>query len=446
MLTRESAESFSPEVMRLREEIERKHGKSPEQLYAEREKRVLDTVALREPDRVPVVLNEGVFAARYAGLPVSVMYYDNMAYRDACRKMILDFEPDLCQATGPATAGAGSGRALELLESKIQRWPGGNLPDDVPYQFVEGEYMLENEYDIFLNDPSDFVLRYFLPRAYGALEPLTKLPALRNLSGAGVAGINPRFASDEFMRLAEILHKAGKAQMEVRKSGEGWAEEMAALGFPAQGGLIGGAGGAPFDLLADNLRGMRGAMTDMYRCPDKLLAACEKIVNWRIANATPPDPSKPELYKIVSRPLHKGAEGFMSVKQFETYYWPGLKKAVLADIEMGYIVRLGWQGKLDSRLEYFLDLPRGKVICWFEGTDMARAKAILGDHICISGNVPLALLYAGSPSEVEDYCKNLIKTCGKGGGFILASAGSLDDAKPANVKAMVDSVKKYGVN
>jgi uroporphyrinogen-III decarboxylase len=89
-------------------------------------------------------------------------------------------------------------------------------------------------------------------------------------------------------------------------------------------------------------------------------------------------------------------------------------------------------------------LPKGKVFFHFEKIDMARAKAILGGHLCIAGDVPPALLWGGSPQEVEDYCKNLIKVCGKGGGFMLISASSLDDAKPANVKAMMDSVKKYG--
>jgi uroporphyrinogen-III decarboxylase len=63
------------------------------------------------------------------------------------------------------------------------------------------------------------------------------------------------------------------------------------------------------------------------------------------------------------------------------------------------------------------------------------------------GNVPVSLLQAGTVSEVEDYCKNLIKICGKGGGFIMtASSASIEGSKPENVKAMVESVKKYGAN
>ena len=135
----------------------------------------------------------------------------------------------------------------------------------------------------------------------------------------------------------------------------------------------------------------------------------------------------------------------MSRKHFETFYWPGLKKAILTAVDLGFIPMPFCEGKYGDRLEYFLELPKGKVVCHFEHMDMARAKEVLGDHLCIMGNVPSSLLQIGSSQEVEEYCKNLIKVCGKGGGFILTNGSSIDEAKPANVKAMVDSVKKYSI-
>ena len=68
---------------RLIAEIEKKHGKTVDQLREEREKRVSDAIELRVPDRVPVNVGTGVFAARYAGLPASAMYYDHAAYAEA---------------------------------------------------------------------------------------------------------------------------------------------------------------------------------------------------------------------------------------------------------------------------------------------------------------------------------------------------------------------------
>jgi len=224
---------------------------------------------------------------------------------------------------------------------------------------------------------------------------------------------------------------------------EGFEDEMAALGFPAAN-HTGGAGGSPFDTISDSYRGMRGSMLDMYRCPDKLLAACEKILRGRINRATPADPRKRGNPKRISLPLHRGAEGFMSRRQFEKFYWPHLKKAMVTAVDLGFVPTPFFEGGYGDRLEYLLELPKGKVVAHFDQTDMFRAKEILKDHVCIMGNVPPSLLQVASPSEVEEYCGKLIKVCGKGGGFILAPGSSTDEAKFANMKAMVDSTKKYG--
>jgi uroporphyrinogen-III decarboxylase len=135
----------------------------------------------------------------------------------------------------------------------------------------------------------------------------------------------------------------------------------------------------------------------------------------------------------------------MSRKQFEKFYWPGLKQALLCTIEMNIVPIIFCEGQFGNRLEYFLELPKGKVICLFDLTDMFRAKEVLRDHACIAGNVPPSLLQIGSPQEVEEYCAKLIKVCGKGGGFILSAGSSIDEAKPANIKALVDSPRKYSV-
>ncbi len=433
--------SYEEKGKRLREEIEKKTGKTPEELYEEREKRVRDTIELKEPDRVPVLMGMAYFAGRYTGLPPATAYYDPAAWKEAVRKTMLDFEPDLYRVS----SGGNSGLVLEALDARQTRWPGGNLPPDTPYQFVEGEYMKEDEYDLFLADPSDFVMRYYLPRVFGVLQLLSKLPPLRTLVTANeFTTITTLFTTPEFRQFAKALHKAGQEQKKWSQVMSTFQEEMASLGFPPHG-HVGGVGGAPFDAISDNLRGMRGSMIDMFRRPDKLLQACEMILQMRIERAVPADPKKRGNPKRVFMPLHRGAEGFMSRKQFETFYWPGLKKAILTTIDLGYVPMPFFEGHFVDRLEYLLELPKGKAICQFEHTDMARAKEVLGDHLCIMGNVPSSLLQVGSSQDVEEYCQNLIKVCGKGGGFILTNASSIDEAKPENVKAMVDSVKKYGV-
>ena len=65
---------------------------------------------------------------------------------------------------------------------------------------------------------------------------------------------------------------------------------------------------------------------------------------------------------IVFIPLHRGADGFMSPGQFETFYWPTLKKLVLALVSAGLTPAPFFEGDYTSRLEYLLELPKGKIL------------------------------------------------------------------------------------
>lgn len=77
--------------------------------------------------------------------------------------------------------------------------------------------------------------------------------------------------------------------------------------------------------------------------------------------------------------------------------------------------------------------------------DMAKAKEILGDVACISGNLPNRLLLTGAPDDVKEYCKKLIDTCGPDGGYIMDTSALLDEAKPENVRAMFEFTREHGM-
>lgn len=144
-------------------------------------------------------------------------------------------------------------------------------------------------------------------------------------------------------------------------------------------------------------------------------------------------------------PLHKGADGFMSDGQFKEFYWPTLRKLILGLIDEGLVPSLFAEGGYGSRLEVIRDVPKGKTIWYFDYTDMAQAKEALGDVACIMGNVPVALIHTGTPEATTAYCRNLIATAGKSGGFILATGAGIERGRPENLRAMIESAKKYGM-
>jgi uroporphyrinogen-III decarboxylase len=155
--------------------------------------------------------------------------------------------------------------------------------------------------------------------------------------------------------------------------------------------------------------------------------------------------AKSRGHKRVFIPLHKGLDGFMSPEQFNTFYWPTLKKLIVNLIDEGLNPFVLWEGDCTSRLETIGDIPKGKAVYWFERTDIFKAKEILGDRVCIRGNVPLSVMCTGTPDDVTAYCRKLIDVVGKDGGFIMDASTVLDDAKPENIRAMIDFTKEYGV-
>lgn len=429
----------SVEDQQLIDAIQKKHGKSIEELRLEREKRLWDAVELKVPDRVPVIFGGTFFACKYAGIPYSAAYYDTEGWKNAFKKMIVDMDPD-SYGWEPRE----SGLTLEALESNYTRWPGGTLPPDVPFQIAEKEYMKEDEYDLFLSDPSDYMMRYLLPRVYGALEPLTKLPPLMGF-GPGVEMIAKTLVSPEFKPVLEAMKKAGEAAAEKEKVLSTMTDEMAALGFaaplPARGGVM-----PPFSGFSNSFRTFNGVAKDMFRQPEKLKAALQLILDFRIARATPA--VKREGYPTLgsSGEAHRVSDEFFSNKQFEEFVWPYWKQAIDKTYELGYeIISMFFEGKRDNQLHYFTQFPKRSMLIRFAETDIFRAKEMLGDKACIMGNVPIAMLQVASPSVVEEYCRKLIEKVGKDGGFILrCSTDFTQEAKPENVKAMINSAEKYG--
>ncbi len=131
----------------------------------------------------------------------------------------------------------------------------------------------------------------------------------------------------------------------------------------------------------------------------------------------------------------------MSKKHFDRFYWPTLKKTMLAAIELGYVPMPVFEAHFGERLECMLELPKGKAVAVVEHMDVLQAKEILGGHTCIIGNVPKSLRYK-SPKEVLAYYKELIRKCGKGGGLML-NISLPHNTSVERLKQMVSTIREY---
>ncbi|MFC2039030.1 uroporphyrinogen decarboxylase family protein, partial [Chloroflexota bacterium] len=303
-----------------------------------------------------------------------------------------------------------------------------------------GEYMYADEYDDLILDPSDFWLRTYLPRVFGALEPFSMFQPFTNITeNVHVGQLLGPLSSPAVQQMLEKMLEAGKAQQKVNQLMGKYAGAGEAHGFPVMGSVF---CKAPFDTLSDTLRGTKGLIEDTFRRPDKVLEALDVIADLTISTAL----KSPNIAKaaMAGYPLHKGADGWMSQNQFDTFYWPSLKKVMDALINEGLVQRLFAEGGYETRLDKVNEFPKGSVLWYFDQTDMVMAKKALGDKCCIQGNVPSALTITGTPGEVKEYCHKLIENCAKGGGYVLSAGAVGNEARLDNLRAMVEAAREYG--
>ena len=412
--------------------------KTSAQKYQEREKRVLDAIALKEPDRVPIVPLFAFFNCYYTRISPREAYTVPEKAVEAWRKTIYDFAPDATYSVNFTIYSMDD--VLSDLDFKAMKWPGHGIPDDQSFQFVEAEYMKEDEYEALFSNAGDFFLRKVLPRLAGNLEGLAKLPPLETAAlGYVWPSVLPALADPDIVKALETLLETSRKQVAWVKTFGAFAQELKDAGFPSikEQTVL-----APYDLVADNLRGTAGAAMDLLLQPENLKRAVNQLAPFmsRIGVNGAKAKGNPRVFI----PLHKGTDSFMSLKQFEEFYWPSLQQLILDLVEGGCTPYLLIEGLYNTRLEVIRDVPKGKCIYHFEGTDIIRAKKVLGDTVCLMGNLPNSLLATGTVEQVKDHTKMLIDNCGTDGGYIMSGGALIDHARPENVDAWVTTTKDYG--
>jgi len=405
-----------------------------ERLYDEREKRVTDAIERRTPDRVPIIVRFHFFPAKYTGATAEELMYDPRKTEESYWKVIRDFEPDMIQNPFERFLGP----LLDALDCRQARWPGRNLPAHLPYQFIEQEYMKAEEYDHLLSDPSDFIVRRLWPRIFGSLKGLERLRPLHGAVSYSV-GMQTVFGAPEVLEALEALRKVSEESIKLISYSTTFKEASRKEGFPMEAEAT---TQAPFDFLADFFRGTKGIMLDMYRRPEVVVKACEKVLPFLVERAVVP--ARASGNPRIFIPLHKGIDAAMSREQYLKFYWPTLRELMLALIAEGLCPCPFFEGEYASRLDIIKDMPAGKVCYKFEKVDMAKAREILGEGICLRGGVPVSLLVTGTPDRVREHLRRLIGVMAKNEAFIIDASSGLDDARPENVRALFDATREYG--
>ena len=360
-----------------------------EDLCNQRLERILKAVALEEPDRTPVVLEYSGFAAYVTRISMAEFLRSPRTNVDT---MIQAFH--IIGEGDAINYGSFWPYALCYDFMARVRVPGVDLPENEPWQVVETELMVRDDYNRILDSG--------WPRFF---KKILREHLLKDAP--------PEFFSPE------------RKSIDVRA-------EWQSSGVPV---LTGGDITTPIELLCGSRSLMNFAM-DLLEIPDQVEAAMDAILP-HLADQTI-QRAKSLGYPLVWVGGWRSAPCLLSPAMWNRFVWPYFRKLVYEVVDACLIALLHLDSDWTRELERFRELPRGKCILALDGeTDIFRAKEVLGGHMCIMGDVPASMLFLNHPDDVYQYCSRLIRELGPKG-FILQSGCDIPaNAKLENVQAMV---------
>ena len=392
-----------------------------EQLYTERLNRYVTAMRNEKPDRIPIRPFVAEFTAKYAGYTCQEVVHDFEKAFAAARKCAADFDWDAVVGN-MVYVWTGLTQAIGL---KYYGVSGIDVPPDTGFQYREPPedeaFMKPDEYDQLIEDPTGFLFNVWLPRVSTDVSPMGEPTSYRNnlsfLKG-GMAMLN--------------YFNAFAKQNELLRSESGTVS------------AISGILKAPFDILADKLRGYIGLTMDLFERPDKVLTACEALMPHLLhvaLSGADPDKNVP-----ISIWMHRGCVPFVSQEHFKNIYWPTLKPIIEEIWAKGHQVLFYAEGDWNAHLKSFAELPDQAIIYHVDKADIFEVHKAIGHKFCISGGIPNFLLGYGTLDEVRDCCRKVIDGVASDGGYIMdASAIIQNDAKVENIKAMTEFTREYGL-
>jgi len=331
-------------------------------------------------------------ACGYAGIDLMKAHFNKELELHAFDKISADFYSDVLPTLNFRFAST-----YQLLGAK--NWILGS---DGTIQHPEIETMHVEDYDDFIKAPYKTIIEKFLPRVCTTLnkDPYTN-------------GINFAVAYGDYQRNKNAL-------------GATYGAMIGKYGY-APGFITNQMIEAPFDFLADQLRGFKAINMDVRRCPDKVKAAVEAITPLMIKLAIPPVMS-PGLISFI--PLHLGP--FINSKAFKELYWPSLEKVIVELDKIGIGCCLFVEQDWTRYCDVLATLPKSTVL-WMEAGDPKRFTETVGKNHVFGGFFDPTITLSKTKEQCIDEAKKLLDICTKSDHFYFTFDRGIIDIKSVNV-------------
>jgi uroporphyrinogen-III decarboxylase len=356
-----------------------------------------------KPDRVPVVPVFGPYAATYQGMSQGEYYRDMGKGTEAMLKTFDDV------GGWDAIWGSGTGFDkrywnLAALYPMVVKEPGIDTPDDYVIQLHEKEVLTYDDYDRIAE-----------------------------------TGYRRFYFQDIIFRISDYTPETLRGEKKtivtyILKARELWKKRNVDLYYTYGDSL-------PFFTLSLG-RSLIRFTEDLYYRPEKIHAALRRMTDDIIDEGL--KTTQHSDRKINFLVCERGSAYHYPLDIFENFWMKYVKEIIEAWFSEGIVTNFHLDTDWTKNLPSFKkNLPKHSFILELDSTtDLINAREIMGDHCCIKGDVPATLLSLGTPEDVDAYCRKMIRTVGRNGGYILASGCEVPiDTKKENFLAMLNAAK-----
>jgi hypothetical protein len=363
-----------------------------------RNKRMMAALNMEKPDRIPINLSGLGFFKFIDPTAVLADYFRRPKYIDdlliqAAQLPIID-EIDQAPMVGFTTeAGQTAFAAMYFAKIKL---PGRELAEDALWNIDEQGPMTEEDYDTVLD------------KGWGYMT----------------AELNKRIGFDPASLPPPDMEYMGELMQKVAALGKASIGMGGLLPFPS------------FEVLS-GARKLPQFFKDLRRMPDKVRAVLEIMEDYAVDETIKALKSgPPAVYGFIGG-TRAGCD-FISPKVFEKFHFPFYRKVIPAMQKINVKSWLHQDSDWGAFLHYFREFDKAQCI-WDpdQMTGMAKIKEVLGDKMCIEGDVPPGLLAVGTPDECYKYAKDLCDLMGDTGFIMSAGCSVPPNAKRENIEAVI---------
>jgi MtaA/CmuA family methyltransferase len=188
------------------------------------------------------------------------------------------------------------------------------------------------------------------------------------------------------------------------------------------------------------VRGTTEFMIDIIENPDgahRLIDLCTNVViDWLKAQCEVMGDTAESIFIL------DDIVGFIGEDHYREFAHPYLKRICDA-FPKDWVKVYHNDADVNSCLKHLPDTGFN-VLNWGKQTDIAEVKGIVGDRMCLMGNVnPLEIGVRGDPQEVKEATHEVLEKVG-GEGIILSVGGGVSPGMPReNIKAMIEALGEF---